>query len=147
MKTILPPTYFLAAVVLIVAVHFLLPLGRLIVFPWLLVGLVPLAAGIVLNLLADRSFKRYGTTVKPFGKSSALVTHGAFDLSRNPMYLGMILILAGIAVLTGSAAPWLIVAATAILFDRVFIVPEQRMLEETFGVEFLEYKQRVRRWI
>ena len=63
------------------------------------------------------------------------------------MYLGMTLILLGIAVLLGSASPFAVVPVIAVLFDRVFIVPEERMLEETFGDHFREYRGRVRRWI
>ena len=147
MKKILPPTYFLAAIVIMVAFHFLLPLRKPISFPWRLLGLVPLTAGIILNILADRAFKIIRTTVKPFEKSSTLVTEGVFRVSRHPMYLGMILIVTGIGLLMGSATPWLLVILLAILFDRHFIKTEEQMLEETFGDPFREYRKQVRRWI
>ncbi len=147
MRKVLPPTYFLTAIVLACAFHFLLPVRQLVVFPWNLAGLVPLVMGIALNLMADKSFKVSGTTVKPFEESSALITGGVFRLSRNPMYLGMSLILLGIALLFGSATPLLVVPVFALLVDRVFIVPEQRMLEATFGEQFQEYRRRVRRWV
>jgi protein-S-isoprenylcysteine O-methyltransferase Ste14 len=101
----------------------------------------------VLNLLADRAFERHGTTVKPFEESSSLVTDGVFRITRNPMYLGMTLILLRIAMFLGSAAPFAIVVLLAVLLDRVFIVPEQRNLLDTFGTSFREYQGRVRRWI
>ena len=147
MKKILPPTYFLAAIVSMVALHFLLPLRKPISFPWRLLGLAPLTAGIILNILADRAFKIHRTTVKPFEKSTTLVTEGIFRVSRHPMYLGMILIVAGIGVLVGSATPWLVVILLAILFDRFFIKTEEQILEETFGDLFREYRKHVRRWI
>ena len=93
MKKALPPTYFLGAIVLAVTMHFLLPLRQLLAFPWRLTGLAPLVIGILLNLLADHTFKKHETTVKPFEKSSSLVTGGVFGISRNPMYLGMTLVL------------------------------------------------------
>jgi len=147
MKSPLPPTYFLGAIVLAVALHFLLPLRQLLAFPWRLAGLVPLVLGVALNLLADQTFKKHHTTVKPFEESNALVTSGVFGLSRNPMYLGMTLIILGMALLLGSATPWFVVVLLPFLFDRVFIAPEEKMLEETFGDEFRAYRKRVRKWI
>jgi protein-S-isoprenylcysteine O-methyltransferase Ste14 len=147
MKKVLPPTYFLAAVVLMAPLHFLLPARQLIAGLWRVLGVVPLAPGVYINLVADRAFKVRETTVKPFEESSALVTDGAFSFSRHPMYLGMVLILAGLAVLAGSLTPWLAVAAFGILMDRYFIPVEESMMKETFGEEYEEYRNRVRRWI
>jgi len=147
MTRLLPPAYFFAAIVLMLALHFLVPGASLISFPWRLLGILPVAAGIALNIDADRQFKALKTTVKPFQESSALATNRSFRLSRNPMYLGMILIVSGIAVFMGSASPWIVVAGLAVVLDRVFIVREERMLDETFGAAFRDYEQRVRRWL
>ncbi len=147
MKRILPPTYFFGAIALMAGFHFLFPLWTLVRFPWRLLGVVPLVAGVLLNLLADQAFKRHNIAVKPFEESNVLLTHGVFRLSRNPMYLGMTLLLAGIAILMGSITPWLVVFLLATLFDRLFITPEERMLEEAFGGQFREYRRHVRRWI
>ena len=147
MKKILPITYFLGFIVLAVLLHFLLPLRQFLAFPWRLLGLVPLVIGIVLNLLADQTFKKHKTTVKPFEESKALVTGGVFRISRNPMYLGMTLILLGVALILGSATPFVVVLLFPVLLDRIFIVPEERMLENTFGDQFRLYRNRVRRWI
>jgi protein-S-isoprenylcysteine O-methyltransferase Ste14 len=146
-KRILPPTYLLVAVALAAALHFLLPVAVIILFPWRLAGVLPLAVGIALNLAADRQFKQRGTTVKPFQESSALIMDGCFRFSRNPMYLGMVLIVAGIAIFAGTASPWIVIAGLAVVLDRVFIAPEERMMEHTFGDAFRQYKSRVRRWL
>ena len=66
MRKLLPPTYFFGAVLLVVVLHFLLPLHQILYFPWCLLGLAPLVIGIMLNLLADQAFKKHNTTVKPF---------------------------------------------------------------------------------
>lgn len=147
MRKLLPPTYFFLAIVLAVLLHFLLPGRRLVGYPWRLLGLLPVLMGIALNLLADRAFKRGNTTVKPFERSSVLVTGGVFGISRNPMYLSMTLILLGLVVLLGSATPFAVVPFFAVQLDRAFIAPEQRMLEEVFADRFSEYRRRVRRWI
>jgi len=147
MKTLLPPAYFVVALVLMLLLHFVLPLQQVIAFPWCLFGLIPLTVGAALNLLADRAFKKEGTTVKPFEESKALVTNGVFRISRNPMYLGMAAVLFGTAVLLGSATPFLVIPTIAVLFDRIFIVPEERMLTKTFKDQFQQYRKRVRRWI
>ncbi len=147
MKQRLPPTYFFGAIVLAVAVHLVLPLQQLFHFPWRLIGLLPLLLGILLNLLADRVFKKHDTTVKPFEESTALVTGGVFSFTRNPMYLGMTLILFGIAAMLGSATAFLVVPLFAALLDRLFIIPEEEMLDDTFGQQFRQYRGRVRRWL
>jgi protein-S-isoprenylcysteine O-methyltransferase Ste14 len=146
-KKPLPPTYFLGAIILCVALHFLVPLRQLLAVPWRLIGFVPLLFGIVLNLIADQALKKQNTTVKPFEESSALVTTGGFGITRNPMYLGMSLILLGIVLLLGSATPFAVAIALPILFDRIFIDPEEAMLKKSFGDQFAEYQNRVRRWI
>jgi protein-S-isoprenylcysteine O-methyltransferase Ste14 len=147
MTRVLPPVYFLAGIGLTIAAHFLVPLAVPVPVAWRFAGLLPIAAGIALNIAADRQLKRLGTTVKPFQRSNALATNGVFQWSRNPMYLGMVLVVAGAAVLEGSISPWIAVAALAVLLDRVFVLREEKMLKETFGAAFEQYTQRVRRWL
>ncbi len=147
MTKLLPPTYFFAAVALALALHFLFPLGAVIPFGWRFAGVLPIAAGIALNIVADRQFKNRGTEVKPFKRSTALVTDGVFRWSRNPMYLGMVSIVCGIAWIEGSLSPWIAAVALAVLLDRLFIVREERMLEATFGAAYGQYRRRVRRWL
>ena len=147
MKKILPPVYFLGAILVEVLLHFLLPLRQFLVFPWRLFGVIFLLIGFVLNALADQNFKKHETTVKPFEESKALVTRGVFNISRNPMYLGMTLILLGIAALLGSVTPFVVVPVFTALLDRIFIVEEEQMLQATFGDRFRQYRHKVRRWI
>ena len=120
------------AIAVIVILHLLLPVAKIIPVPWNIIGIIPLACGIAINIVADKAFHQAGTTVKPFEESTALITSGVFRFSRHPMYLGFVLILIGVAIL---------------LMDRVFIHIEEQMLEEKFGQEWLGYKRSVRRWI
>lgn len=146
-RPVLPPTYLYIAIIVMVAIHFLFPVKRLIPFPWDLLGLLPLALGAALNIIADQAFRAARTTVKPFQESATLVTDSVYRTSRHPMYLGFVLILLGLAILLGSLAPFLIVPIFAVVMDRVFIVVEERMLAEKFGQAWLTYKARVRRWV
>ena len=146
-KSVLPPTYLFTALVAMLMVHFVFPTEIIINYPWSLFGCGPLAMGIILNLIADAAFKKHNTTVKPFDESAALITTGVFRISRHPMYLGMVLILLGIAILMGSLMPFFVVIVFATLMEVVFIKTEERMLEQKFGSVWLEYKKKVRRWL
>jgi protein-S-isoprenylcysteine O-methyltransferase Ste14 len=139
-KRILPPTYLWASIGLMVVLHLLAPLRKIVPWPWNLLGILPLALGAVINILADKAFHKAGTTVKPFVGSTSLITDGVFRICRNPMYLGFVLILLGIAVLMGTISPFLIVPLFAILMGRIFIRTEEKMLEERFLQTWLDYK-------
>jgi len=143
----LPPRYFAAALVAMLVLALVLPGARLIPFPWNLLGLIPLILGAAMNVVADRQFKQAGTTVKPFATSSTLVTDGVFRFTRNPMYLGMVSSLAGVAVLLRELSPWVVVPLFAALMQRVFVRSEERLLEGRFEEEWRSYASRVRQWI
>jgi len=75
-KRMLPPTYIFLSLVVMVALHFLLPVSKIIPFYWNLLGIIPFLLGLIINLIADNDFKKHETTVKPFKKSTSLVTRG-----------------------------------------------------------------------
>jgi protein-S-isoprenylcysteine O-methyltransferase Ste14 len=125
-----------------IAIHFLFPVAIIIPPLWNLLGIIPLALGVVINLVADRAFHKANTTVKPFEESSVLVTEGAFRISRNPMYMGFVLILIGIAVLLRSLSPYVAILAFMIWIQRRFITIEERMLAEKFGARWTDYERR-----
>ena len=105
--------------------------------------------GIAIALRGIASFRRAQTTVNPLKPetSAALVSSGIYSVTRNPMYLGMLLVLIGWAVYLGSLWPLLGPVVFALFITRFQIVPEERALERLFGAPFVAYKQRVRRWI
>ena len=107
------------------------------------------ALGVGIALSGVLSFRRARTTVNPLKpeSSSALVTSGIYRLTRNPMYLGMAVVLLGWAAWLGS--PWMLlgVATFAAYITRFQIVPEERALMRLFGAAFATYRARVRRWI
>jgi protein-S-isoprenylcysteine O-methyltransferase Ste14 len=146
-KPFLPPTCLLIALIGMLILHFTFPVAQIVPLPWDLLGMIPLVAGIFLNFLADRLFHQAGTTVKPFQKSSVLITQGVFRISRHPMYLGFVLILAGVAILLGSLTPWVIVPVFIVLVEIIYIRVEEHMLAERFGPAWMEFKKKVRRWL
>jgi len=146
-KPILPPTWLFASVVLMVGLHFVLPLAHVVPTPWNLAGIVPLAVGLWLNVWASGLFRRADTTIKPFQRPASLVAHGPYRFSRHPMYLGMALVLAGVGVMLGTAGPLVVVPAFVWAMEAAFIRAEERDMEAAFGDEYRAYRRRVRRWI
>ena len=146
-KRILPPTYFLLFLVMTIGLHFILPIKKFINSPFNYLGILLIGAGIWLNLHADKLFKNKQTTVKPFEESSCLIEEGPFVFSRNLMYLGIAAILSGISACLGSVTPFIGPVLFFIIINFKFINEEEKVLEQTFGQDFLEYKKRVRRWL
>jgi len=146
-KRIYPPMYLLIAILFMVMLAFLFPVLQMIPPVWNLLGLLPIAVGIIINLVADRFFQQAQTTVNPFEPSSVLAVGSVYSISRNPMYLGFVLILAGIAILLRALSPWLVVIVFAVLIQRVFIRLEEGMLAEQFGAAWDSYCKNTRRWI
>ena len=104
-------------------------------------------AGLLLIVVAGGQFRRAGTDLVPFREVSALVTNGVYRFTRNPMYLGMALVLLGCAVTVGSVTALIMPMVFAAIIELRFIRPEEAMLRELFPEEFLAYCARVRRWI
>lgn len=147
MKKIYPPTHFYTYLIISAAFHFLLPVKQIVFMPYIFLGFVPLLAGVILNLWTDGLFKKLNTTVKPDQKPAVLITTGPFKISRNPMYLGMTLMLIGAGILFGSITSFIGAIFFIAAMEYYFIPEEENLLEETFGEEFERYKKKVRRWI
>lgn len=142
-----PLDLFLAALVLQVAAHLAVPVYHVIPRAWTLSAIVPIAAGLVLMLVADHQFEAVRTAVRCFEEPSALVTEGVFRVSRNPMYSGMVLVLVGVALAFGTLSPFGVPLLFAWLATRYFIRSEEATLHEAFGPSYDEYRRRVRRWL
>ena len=107
------------------------------------------AVGGALALAGVAAFRRARTTVNPMApeRARALVTGGVYRVTRNPMYLGMLVVLAGWAVWLGNAAAWLGLPLSMALLTGLQIRAEERVLRARFGAEFERYAARVRRWL
>ena len=102
-----------------------------------------------LDLSSLYLFFKKRTTPNPMKPefTTGLVTNGLYKISRNPMYVGLLMILFGFAVYLGDLTPFLMLPLFYIVITEMQIKPEERMLEDKFGEEYLDYKNRVRRWL
>ena len=120
--------------------------------PWsvaTVVGLLIACAGGGIALSGALAFGRARTTVNPLSphRASALVTTGIYRFTRNPMYLGMLLVLVGWGVYLGNAAAWLALPLFVWLLNNLQVKSEERILRERFREEYERYAERVGRWV
>ncbi len=144
---LLPPRLVLILLVTMAGLHALLPGPAIVAFPYNLAGAVVAALGLLVTLSGARLFGRVGTNIRTFNEPGVLVTDGLFRWSRNPMYLGFVLLLLGTAVLLGTATPFAGPLLFAIVADRWYIAFEERALQGKFGTDYAAYMRRTRRWI
>lgn len=143
----LPPVYFLASLFLEFGLHYRLPVAVVVPEPWNFAGVALILLGVSIVIQPALAFRKSATSIKPFKESSSLVQSGMYRITRNPMYLGMVTVLTGTAVLLGNLSPFLMPVLFALIIRHRFIRVEEAMLEKTFGDEYREFKQQVRRWI
>ena len=142
-----PPVLLLVAVVLMVALHYVLPVARWLAWPWRALGALPIAVAVLVGFWGAVQFRRHDTTIIPFEQSTALIAEGPYRYSRNPLYISMTLILVGLWILLGSLSPVVVVPLFVWWISSRFIANEERHLEAQFGRTYLEYKTKVRRWL
>jgi protein-S-isoprenylcysteine O-methyltransferase Ste14 len=141
----MPPRLFLLYGAAGAALHFLLPQPAPLRLPWL--GAAVALAGLAIAVWGRRTFAKAGTTVKPFERSHLLVTSGPYRFTRNPMYLGLVSLLVGLALALGTPAPWAAALLLALVLHFRFIKNEERALAVSLGEPYRVYRRRVRRWI
>ena len=113
------------------------------------VSLIFLIFGFIILITAVKSFKKHQTTINPLNpdQASTLVNSGIFSFTRNPMYLGMLFILLSISFNFNILGGIIICFLFKIYITRFQIMPEEEAMEKIFGKDFVEYKNKVRRWI
>lgn len=144
---LLPPVWLLLTVGLMVLAHVYLPV-RAFDVGWLdIPGAVLAVFGLLMISWSALGFFQAGTHLVPFQEATALVTGGFYRFTRNPMYLGMVLMLVGGAFVAGSVGVLVPIPLFVLVIHHRFILAEERFMEQAFGDEYLTYKTRVRRWL
>ncbi len=146
-RIIYPPIWMVFGIVAIFSFNEFFPGPRYTGAVSQAVGGVILLAGLTLLIFAAGLFKRAETDVIPFKNVTALVTTGVYARSRNPMYLGMALVLLGTAVTVGAVTALVVPPLFMVIIQQRFIVPEEAMLAELFPDTFPAYCGQVRRWL
>jgi len=144
---IVPPVYFLAAVIMMILLHLFAPIGYWLQSPWKYFGIVIIVFGFVLSLGSGNLFRRLGTPPRPGIRATVLVTTGAYRYTRNPMYLGLVTMLIGLAILLGSFTPPVVIPFIVWILHSKFIGREEKWMESWFGESYLEYKSKTSRWL
>jgi len=127
--------------------HFLVPIRILIHPPYTYLGVLVMAGGLWIANQARKRFKQADTSFQLEGESHTLVTEGPFRYSRNPIYLGMLLWLLGLAILLGSLSAFILPGLVFLLMNFVMIPFEERRMRDVGGEDYEAYKTRVRRWL
>jgi protein-S-isoprenylcysteine O-methyltransferase Ste14 len=141
----LPPQLFLLCGLAGVVFHFTVYGPRLLRMRW--TGGAVLVLGAALTLWGARTFALAGTTIKPFERTTRLVANGPFRFSRNPMYLGLVVMLLGSALALGTIGPWTAALALGLTLQLRFIRHEERALAASLGTPYERYRKSVRRWL
>jgi len=137
---------FLVAIALQLVVPISLPRG-FITPARILGGAILIVVGISLAVLARREFARYGQPTDPGLPTSKIISTGVFSISRNPLYLGGVFILAGISFAFN--LPWVLILLipSIVVCHYILIAPEESYLAAKFGEQYRIYTATVRRWI
>ena len=112
-------------------------------------GSFMIISGLIIILSAIILFKKYQTTITPLNPSNAtkLITDGIYKFSRNPMYLGLLLVLVGISIILNLTGGFFFILLFILYINLFQIIPEENAMLDLFKDEFLDYKKNVRRWI
>lgn len=128
-------------------------LGKFILLPMVVsptihnIGLALAGIGFLFGLLSLYAFTKARTTVNPHGSVKTIVSSGVYRLTRNPIYLGMVLMLIGFPLAFGNVWGIPLVLAFIPLMNKLVIEHEEAYLEKKFGEAYTGYRSRVRRWL
>lgn len=139
--------FFYSSIALTVIFHFILPITIVIISPFTYIGLILIGLGLVYNLWAVITLKKFETTYEFYNTPTYLVTSGPFSKTRNPIYLGGIVLMIGVSIFLGSLITFIFPPIVFIVLHFYYIPIEEKKMEDLFGNDYLKYKKDVRRWI
>lgn len=139
--------WLLVALVAMVALHVFAPIARVVPRGLFWAGAALAMAGLLLSNVAAIRLRRAGTPLESDLTPTVLLTDGLFARSRHPVYLGMLMLLAGQATMLGTVGAWLVWPSFCLWLHWRFVSAEERVLLATFGEAYAQYRGRVRRWL
>lgn len=142
-----PPILLIAAIAAGILLDRVINLPLATGFPGAAVGVVLIAVALSLDVWASLSFRRARTTILPHHGTDVLVTDGPFRLTRNPIYVGNILILVAIGLIANSVWPLVLAPLLALAIQKLAIEREEAHLSAKFGPAWDRYADEVRRWV
>ena len=143
-RNIHPPILALIFIGLAILLGWLLPLPLPPFVEWIGLGLI--FVGVVLAFGAFNEFRKVHTTLDPHGSVKSLVTQGIYQFTRNPIYLGFLLMVIGFPLNSGSYSGLVVAPFFMVTMNRLVIEKEEAYLEKKFGEMYTGYRSRVRRW-
>ena len=146
-RKIIPPIYLLSTLILMWVLQRYVPIYNYVQPPLAYAGIVVIFFGIAMTVISAGVFMKVDTGIEPFDEAKVLVTSGFYRFTRNPMYIGMFLMLLGMAFMFGDLSALFPIPVFFIIIRNNFVLGEERFCEAAFGQAFLDYKSKVRRWI
>ena len=142
-----PPALFVLLIALGAGLDYLWPAGLGIPESFEIVGIALCLFTVAVGILIGGTFRRAGTAIQPWKPTTRLLTSGFYRFSRNPIYVGVCLFNIGIGVATNTL--WIVLSFIpgALLVYHIAIKQEEAYLEQKFGDEYRQYRQKVRRWL
>ncbi len=148
MKKLLPPRFFLLLMILMIASHWIFDLRHFILYPFNIIGLVLIIAGLLIAKYNSNVFEKAKINIITFDEPTILKKDGMYRYTRNPMYLGFTISLFGMAILLqGSISSFVFTALFFLVTDIWYIRYEEKMMRNKFLDEYELYCKKVRRWI
>jgi protein-S-isoprenylcysteine O-methyltransferase Ste14 len=147
MHKYVPGSTLAASIITAVVLHYLFPITLLIPFQYNLLGLLIVGFGMYLAFQSVRLLISHNTTVEAGGNPSWLATQCPYSYSRNPIYLGLLLIALGTATILSSLSAFIAPIIFFLVVNTIIIPFEENRLQKNFGIEYERYKGSVRRWL
>ena len=142
-----PPSIFLGGLILGGLLSWMFPQRVLPKSFSIIAGILLILSGLAVVFTAIRQMRKFKTNVEPWKPTTAIIDTGVYAVSRNPIYAAMVFIYTGVAFLFNSFWFLPFLAVVILVIHYGVILREEKYLEKKFGDEYLNYKNRVRRWI
>lgn len=142
-----PPVMLVAALAVGFLLRWIWQMAFLPVTMVIILGPAVVIAAFGIFFWAAAAMRYEKTSIQTGTPTDVIVTHGPYAFSRNPIYVAMLLLLAGVGIWTNSFWFFIVAAVCSRLLDKGVIVPEERYLEREFGSTYSEYRAKVRRWL